>query len=788
MKSLRRSLNNGHHHHGHGHGTAGPSAQHAPQGSQGGWSGYPNNNHIAADDPVGGSGAFINPIARPTEKVAPPQKVIKALNSHRSTNPQELSYQKGDFWYVTGEREGWYEALNPITGSRGLVPKSDFEEFAKGGRQNAPGAGGSQSGEGGGGGSTSPTSPVATLSDHARSLSRSAGGQQQQQQSQAPFAQNAGPGSPTMGLNSPTKKKTQPLYAIVQYDFHAERPDELEAKAGEPIVVIAQSNHEWFVAKPIGRLGGPGLIPVAFVEIRDPISGKPIEVFPSTIPQVEEWKKATAEYKAAAIPLGRLDLAPDQHVTNSPYAAAAQAAALAQGDSQTSEASHQSNARSGSPSSATRRQPSPPISNHTARTGYRPEQDQMLPAGELVQLGVPSFHNESGNYWFRLHCTFVPDDQTQTAYTLILYRTYEDFYDFQITLLDTFPTEAGRQLPGEEDRTPPPRILPYMPGPVDEPIDDELTEYRRDELDSYVRALLDLRGHGAGYILRHELIRTFFAAKYGDYCEESPRADAVEELQERLGDLSFESGPPSSSTSAAAIHHLPFGARQGSDLNVANQHDPTAPLQPWTQGVRNNSPLQDEYLPGLGNAPGTGSNHARNASTTTASTNATVLANQQQSSSNHQNGGWASTSGSHTAGSNSFGAATAHIPPQPIAAPVVAPPPPQLPASVVAAPAPAAAPRPPGKPSTSFVKIKIYDRKTDDLIALRVHPTVGFADLLDKVRARLGPEINVLQYRIGGSGPASQAQNAPQRPIRDDRELSEWINTEDQKMVLYAEQ
>lgn len=35
------------------------------------------------------------------------------------------------------------------------------------------------------------------------------------------------------------------VYAIVQYDFQAERPDELDAKKGEPIVVIAQSNHEW---------------------------------------------------------------------------------------------------------------------------------------------------------------------------------------------------------------------------------------------------------------------------------------------------------------------------------------------------------------------------------------------------------------------------------------------------------------------------------------------------------------------------------------------------------------
>ena len=47
------------------------------------------------------------------------------------------------------------------------------------------------------------------------------------------------------------------VYGIVQYDFNAERPDELEAKAGEAIIVIAQSNPEWFVAKPIGRLGAP---------------------------------------------------------------------------------------------------------------------------------------------------------------------------------------------------------------------------------------------------------------------------------------------------------------------------------------------------------------------------------------------------------------------------------------------------------------------------------------------------------------------------------------------------
>jgi bud emergence protein 1 len=106
----------------------------------------------------------------------------------------------------------------------------------------------------------------------------------------------------------------QPLYGIVLFDFQAERADELQAKAGEPIIVIAQSNLEWFVAKPIGRLGGPGLIPVSFVEIRDAVTGRTITNVadlmqnPSTpIPKVEEWKKMTQGYEASSILLGSIE-------------------------------------------------------------------------------------------------------------------------------------------------------------------------------------------------------------------------------------------------------------------------------------------------------------------------------------------------------------------------------------------------------------------------------------------------------------------------------------------------
>lgn len=84
MKSLRRSLNH-------------EKNSSSPQPSPPLPISYSGNSHA---------------LGRPSEKVAPPQKVIKALSSHQSTNPQELSYNKGDFWYVTGERDAWFEALS----------------------------------------------------------------------------------------------------------------------------------------------------------------------------------------------------------------------------------------------------------------------------------------------------------------------------------------------------------------------------------------------------------------------------------------------------------------------------------------------------------------------------------------------------------------------------------------------------------------------------------------------------------------------------------------------------
>ncbi len=267
------------------------------------------------------------------------------------------------------------------------------------------------------------------------------------------------PTPPVLSVEKPPLKRNhQTFYAIVQFDFVAERPDELDAKAGEPISVVAQSNREWFVAKPIGRLGGPGLIPAAFVELRDPATGR----------QMSEAE------------VGGLM---DQGARSQTYAEA------------------------------------------------QAQEDEVLPPGILTSASIPSFHRESGEYWFRLNIEFQPDPETESSsfpplVSMVLYRNYEDFYAFQLELLDTFPVEAGRKKrdPQGPELTENDRILPYMPGPVDH-VDDAVTASRQHDLDIYVRELVELTlpQYDAEHVLRCDLIRRFLAQKAGDIILPSPK-------------------------------------------------------------------------------------------------------------------------------------------------------------------------------------------------------------------------------------------------------------------------
>lgn len=215
-------------------------------------------------------------------------QVIRALYDYEARSAQELSFSKGDFFHVIGREDDpdWYEACNPaLPDARGLVPVAFFQALGKTERD-------SQQSDGG-------RPPTANKNpDHDSGYG----------EVHSPPGTAGAPGS----QRASKAKQGAMVYGVVMYDFNAERSDELEAKAGEAIIVIAQSNPEWFVAKPIGRLGGPGLIPVSFIELRDMGTGKAIEnpdaaIRQAGVPKVEEWKKMATAYKNSSITLGKFE-------------------------------------------------------------------------------------------------------------------------------------------------------------------------------------------------------------------------------------------------------------------------------------------------------------------------------------------------------------------------------------------------------------------------------------------------------------------------------------------------
>ncbi|KIL68202.1 hypothetical protein M378DRAFT_72594 [Amanita muscaria Koide BX008] len=637
-------------------------------------------------------------VSKPPSSILPPSKVIRAISAYRPQAPQELPFQKGDFFYVLNDDGGqWYEAHNPVTGSRGLVPRNMFEEFNKS------------------------VSPYGSFS------------------------------LPSLQLPAtPRGTKIQVYYAIVQHDFVAERQDELDAKRGEAITVVAQSNREWFVAKPIGKLGRPGLIPVAFVQIHDPMTGQPIEnveelIDSGALPKVDEWKRAMITYKQNSITLGVIE-----SPTSTP-----------------------------SPRMPTSSEPDIQVEGPTpTKPIYPPESSLVppsdcLPDGMLLSAEVVSFHHEMNEYWFRVDAVFQPygsvEENLPSAKRLILFRAYTDFYDFQVSLLETFPHEAGRVPPH-------PRVLPYMPGPAEE-VDDGLTANRREELDVYIRNLCDLSKDGYRYILEHIVIRQFLALKPGDIENVvKPRVDELEALPPSIRQGDYPANGLQDRFSKLKVHSNGRAKSDASEYEDDEGYAPSPKVPPkYGDGERRpsqesttrlHSQLQGNHQRAESAAsfyPTSSYVHSRSRSTSPQQFDSPGNDSTYQSNyaavqhPNHQSGSYThapkpSISSSHTTSSRSRS--------QAMAAPNINSPP------ISAA-----------NPQTAFVKIKIFNTASDDLIAIRVHPRVSHAELMHKVNARLGSEVAVLKFRDSMNSFVGLAS---------DEDLRVWMETAD-KHVLFAE-
>ncbi|EKM80264.1 hypothetical protein AGABI1DRAFT_113465 [Agaricus bisporus var. burnettii JB137-S8] len=520
-------------------------------------------------------------------------------------------------------------------------------------------------------------------------------------------------GAPPLHPPPPPSAKSQVFYAIVQHDFQAERQDELEAKRGDAITVVAQSNREWFVAKPIGRLGRPGLIPVSFVEIHDPATGKPIIdveglMDRGELPKVEDWKKAMLTYKQNSIPLGVIDTPSKSSLSDSPY----------------------------SPQAT-----SPTTSSHTYHNAVppRPPTPELLPEGILLSADVVSFHYEMDEYWFRIDALYQPYPESESsspppAKQLILFRVYNDFYDFQVALLETFPREGGRHPPH-------PRILPFMPGPA-ETVDDILTATRRLELDAYVHDLCQLSNIGAHYVLEHRIVREFLSLKPGDVEQSVGQAfdtgssvtqddntvvnDIYDrELAQKMGGLRTDDERSDGSDYGEERYNPSIKAPSYGERVSYAWKDQRPPLEAGTQMFADS--------PGHERSNSSASFHSRSYSPhpeRTHSSQAARNGNHSHTSLRYENSYPPGSSTPQSVASHHSSQKSSRSRSQSNATSNFNNP------SISAA-----------NPQTAFVKIKIFDRVADDLIAIRVHPKVTHLELMEKVQGRLGGEVSILRYR-----------------------------------------
>lgn len=322
------------------------------------------------------------------------------------------------------------------------------------------------------------------------------------------------------------------LYGIVLYDFQAERNDELDCKAGENLVIFAHHENEWFIAKTIDRIGGPGLVPCGYVMVIDLTTGfasnndleKDIEI--SSLPTVVEWKSSLQQQKSKNLDLKNNSLKStggSSRNTNSYNSSinyndisesvkktnSANRGHTTSGieNKQTSESSRIYNDQSGGNRSSYSVTSSSNNKNPISKTNNNSTHED-LDDDFILEANVTEYIWEDQKYKFIVKCL------TSFSKERFLKRSYEDFYNLQINILESFAEESGKVILPDGKMSQ--RIVPYIPGPVPY-VTEDITKKRLGDLNTYVNDLINLPNN----ISRSNKVLTLFQIQRNGFDTES---------------------------------------------------------------------------------------------------------------------------------------------------------------------------------------------------------------------------------------------------------------------------
>ncbi|KAA1106643.1 hypothetical protein PGT21_036767 [Puccinia graminis f. sp. tritici] len=304
---------------------------------------------------------------------------------------------------------------------------------------------------------------------------------------------------PPVELNSPVQltKPSQLLYGVVKHSFNPESDHELKAHAGEPIIINAYSELGWFVCKPISRLGGPGLLPVSHVQVRDVTTGtelspENLEHFArsSGLPRVNEWEEATAAYLCRSIPLGSFEspvVPPPKEVL--PTVTLSEPAKSLYTDPKklmaSSELVREWQRRQMEDTLIIEPQVEP------RQSLYDPIAPRSASHGTFVVGTAESLTEAQGEFWFTLKVKFAyPNESELSMKSLVVHRSYEELLKFDQSLqsrLRSFSATIAEEFQM-------PWLMEHVTANM---VDQQFCSYQLDELNSYLcqlsQASLEIR-------------------------------------------------------------------------------------------------------------------------------------------------------------------------------------------------------------------------------------------------------------------------------------------------------
>ncbi|KAK9764848.1 bud emergence protein 1 [Basidiobolus ranarum] len=311
-------------------------------------------------------------------KFPEPKKYVKALYNYQTPLDKDFTFQAGEVLYVIGQEndKDWWVVCNPITKKSGLVPVKFLKVIED----------------------------VNSMSEKkkARSAPASRSGSSSKRIEKTSLPNLSIDIRPTINTRKRGISNAQAsLYGEVHSTFIATTPEQLSVAAGEVVVVVGCPMPKWILAKPIGKLVGPGLIPHSHVQIYDALTKEKVTDIVGHLPKPVSVKQQVIRGEVEKVELNQI-------VSASVY-------------------------------------------------GYRLFGDTSEYDLDITLSGAP--------------------------YSRQLIKTYEEFYEFHLGLLQLFPEFTG--LNGL------PRLIPYLPAPTTVNSVDA-TRVRATQLTAYLTELCEL--------------------------------------------------------------------------------------------------------------------------------------------------------------------------------------------------------------------------------------------------------------------------------------------------------